>query len=250
MAETEDTKTATHVNTSVTDMVTHANDDARMKLQGDSPAERLVHARKSRGQTQEQLADLVGTTKQQISRLESGGRALSPVWAEKLGRVLAVSPEQLLFGPKSLHVAQSRVESRTVEVVELDVRAAAGAGLENGDSPPEVARWAVPRVLMEGITTASPQRIRVITIYGDSMEPTFAPGTRIMVDTEDRQPSPPGVFVVFDGLGLVCKRVEFLPKSDPPSVRLTSDNPRYQSYECALGDAHIQGRVIGRWQWT
>lgn len=82
------------------------------------------------------------------------------------------------------------------------------------------------------------------------MEPTLAPGTRVMVDTEDRQPTPPGIFVVFDGLGLVCKRVEFLPKSDPPSVRLSSDNRFYSSYECALGDAHIQGRVIGRWQWT
>jgi len=90
----------------------------------------------------------------------------------------------------------------------------------------------------------------VITVYGDSMEPTLAPGTRVMVDTEDRIPSPPGIFVVYDGLGLVVKRVEHRPQSSPPAVRLISDNPRYDSYECPLEEARIQGRVIGRWQWT
>lgn len=240
----------TDVNGSVTDAVTDHRDDGAMKLTGDSPAERLENARRARGLTQEQLADLVGTTKQQISRLEGAGRSLSAAWAEKLGRVLGLSPEQLLFGLRNLHDVQSQVASRTIEVVELDVRASAGAGLESNDNQREVARWVVPRVLMEGITTASPKRIRVITIYGDSMEPTLAPGTRVMVDTEDCTPTPPGIFVVFDGLGLVCKRVEFLPRSDPPSVRLASDNPRYAAYECAIGEAHIQGRVIGRWQWT
>lgn len=250
MVTKQDTNSTVDVNTSVTDAVTEPDYPELMQIAGDSPGARLTASRKARDLTQERLAELAGTSKQQISRLESNDRTMTAAWAEKLGRLLGVSPETLLFGQRSGNVTQPVVASRTVEVVELDVRAAAGAGLENGDAPPEVARWAVPRALMEGVTTATPARIRVITIYGDSMEPTLAPGTRVMVDTEDRIPSPPGIFVVFDGLGLVCKRVEFLPRSEPPSVRLVSDNPRYTAYECPLGEAHIQGRVIGRWQWT
>ena len=58
------------------------------------------------------------------------------------------------------------------------------------------------------------------------------------------------MFVVWDGLGLVVKRVEHLPFTDPPRVRITSDNPRYRPYEVALGEAEIRGRVIGRWKWS
>lgn len=250
MVTTADAILGADVNFSVTDLVTSPCDATEMKLQGDSPADRVVFARKHRGLTQERLAELMGTSKQQVSRLEGGERAVSPTWAERIGRVLSVSPEDILFGDRARVVPGHQLSSRTVEVVELDVRAAAGAGLENGESPPEVAKWAVPRALVEGVTTALASRLRVITIYGDSMEPTLSPGTRVMVDTEDRVPSPPGIFVVFDGLGLVCKRVEFLPRSDPPSVRLMSDNPRYSAYECPLEEAHIQARVIGRWHWT
>jgi transcriptional regulator with XRE-family HTH domain len=254
MVTTEDTISASDVNYLVTAEVTAGRYVPLMDVRGTTPGERIAFARKARGLTQEQLAELIGTTKQTISRLEAGDRAVSAEKASRIGRALAVSPELLLFGNREARgiqqSSQPRVDSRTVEVVELDVRAAAGPGLENGDHTSEVARWAVPRALMEGVTTASPDRIRVITVYGDSMEPTLAPGTRVMVDTEDRIPSPPGIFVVFDGLGLVCKRVEPRPLSSPPSVRLISDNPRYESYECPLEEAHIQGRVIGRWQWT
>ena len=82
------------------------------------------------------------------------------------------------------------------------------------------------------------------------MTPTFNPLDRVMVDLSDQTPSPPGVFVIWDGLGLVVKRVEHLAHSDPPRVRITSDNPKYQPYERILGEAYIQGRVLGKWYWT
>jgi phage repressor protein C with HTH and peptisase S24 domain len=250
MVTNTDTIPSTDVNSLVTDGVTVGSyPELMVDIQGDTPGARIAHARKLRGiATQEQLGRLIGAEKQEISRLENDKRKLSADWAERIGRALSVPPETLLYGKPS-HRMQSPVGSRIVEVVELDVRAAAGAGLENGDTP-EVTRWQVPRALVEGVTTATPSRLRVITIYGDSMEPTFAPGTRVMVDTEDRVPSPPGIFVVHDGLGLVVKRVEFIPKSEPPSIKLSSDNQRYSPYSCALAEAHIQGRVIGRWHWT
>ena len=92
---------------------------------------------------------------------------------------------------------------------------------------------------------SEPGSIRVIKVIGDSMAPTLRPGTWVMVDLRDRHPSPPGIFVVWDGLGLVIKRVEFVPCTDPPTVRILSDNAHYRACERALDEAHIQGRVIG-----
>lgn len=82
------------------------------------------------------------------------------------------------------------------------------------------------------------------------MEPRLWAGQCVMVDIEDKIPSPPGIFVVWDGLGLVIKRVEVMPGSDPLRVRIMSANPAYQPYERTLDEAHINGRVVGTWSRT
>ena len=72
----------------------------------------------------------------------------------------------------------------------------------------------------------------------------------MLVDTSDRRPSPPGPFIVWDGFGVVLKRVEMVPYSDPPMVRLLSRNEAYDTYERPLDEVVINGRVIGKWHWT
>jgi transcriptional regulator with XRE-family HTH domain len=59
---------------------------------------RLRYFRELRGFTQQQLGDKVGTSFQQIQRLESGARKLSAEWAAKLAPALDV-PWYLLFIP-------------------------------------------------------------------------------------------------------------------------------------------------------
>jgi phage repressor protein C with HTH and peptisase S24 domain len=103
--------------------------------------------------------------------------------------------------------------------------------------------------MLRAQTTAPARSLRIIRAIGESMSPEIPPGTRVVVDTEDRAPSPPGIFVVFDGMGLVLKRVEYVMFSDPAKIRLSSVNPAYPPYECALDEKTIKGRVIGRWAW-
>jgi transcriptional regulator with XRE-family HTH domain len=136
----------------------------------------------------------------------------------------------------------------TLRIEELDVRASAGDGL-TGENEKVVAEWRVPSEVVRFYSTAPASELRIITVLGDSMEPTLQPGQRVVVDTGDKTPSPPGIFVVWDGLGLVVKRVQVLAHSEPTRVRITSDNPKYEPYERTLAEAYIQGRVIGQWRW-
>lgn len=92
---------------------------------------------------------------------------------------------------------------------------------------------------------AAPSLLRVMAVQGDSMMPTLNDGDTILVDMNQRNPSPPGVFVLHDGMGLVAKRLEHVPMSDPPRVRIISDNVRYSPYECTADEVNIVGRV--RW---
>ena len=92
---------------------------------------------------------------------------------------------------------------------------------------------------------AAPSLLRVMAVQGDSMMPTLNDGDTVLVDMTQRNPSPPGVFVLHDGMGLVAKRLEHVPLSDPPRVRIISDNPRYSPYECTTDEVNIIGRI--RW---
>jgi len=91
---------------------------------------------------------------------------------------------------------------------------------------------------------AEPTNLRMIFVEGDSMEPTLCKGDMILVDITKKNPSPPGIFVLFDGMGLVAKRLEFLPHSTPPAIRILSDNPQYDPHERTVKDTEITGRVV------
>jgi len=148
-------------------------------------------------------------------------------------------------------IARPEVGAPMMRIDELDVRASAGNGGSSltDENARTVAAWQIPSEIVRGYTTAPAAELRIITVLGDSMEPTLLPGQRVLVDTADQRPSPPGVFVVWDGLGLVVKRVQVLPHTDPPRVKITSDNQNYEPYERTLDEAYIQGRVIGQWRW-
>lgn len=89
---------------------------------------------------------------------------------------------------------------------------------------------------------ANPEDLRLLQVRGDSMEPTLYHNDFVLVDTARRSPSPPGIFVLFDGFGLTPKRLEYTAHR-PPQVRVVSDNPHYSTYERGVDEACIIGRV-------
>ncbi|MFW0776436.1 MAG: XRE family transcriptional regulator [Rickettsiales bacterium] len=84
--------------------------------------------------------------------------------------------------------------------------------------------------------------LRMLHISGDSMEPTLLHNDIVLVDTSRKVPSPPGVFVLFDGMGITGKRLEYV--ADQKMVHIISDNPQYSTYERSIDDTFIIGRVV------
>jgi transcriptional regulator with XRE-family HTH domain len=199
--------------------------------------------RKNKNMTLTELALAVNSTPQQIGRLEKGERRLTVDWIDKIARALNVLPEDLLTGN----------HGERVVIPEIDM----ASTRENNDSTKSsvaesdsiVSEWALPKQLLAN-QVGSNSTMRIIQVMGDSMQPEFNPGDRVMVNTADRMPSPPGVFVLWDGFGLIIKRCEMIPKSDPPRTILSSANKNYATYESEMNELDIQGRVVGKWQWT
>jgi phage repressor protein C with HTH and peptisase S24 domain len=92
---------------------------------------------------------------------------------------------------------------------------------------------------------ASPSQLRIMHVEGDSMAPTLLDGDTVLVDMGRTAPNPPGIFVLHDGMGLVAKRLEHIPNSDPSAVRVISDNGLYSPYERTAEEINIIGRI--RW---
>ena len=118
-----------------------------------------------------------------------------------------------------------------------------GRYLGDGDTPGRVYHFR--RSWIRNSLKASPSQLRIMHVEGDSMAPTLLSGDAVLVDMTRRAPNPPGIFVLDDGMGLVAKRLEHTPNSDPPAVRVISDNKHYPEYERTADEIHIVGRI--RW---
>lgn len=206
---------------------------------------RIADARAKMGWSQHELGDHIGSSQSTVATWERGKNEPDLKTIKRIAKALDTRPEFLAFGVNEASLS-------LMLVPELDVRASSGPGglIEVADHTPEavVLNYGFPKEEFRSLFGASPNGIVILEVVGDSMSPTLVPGERVIINTKDTSASPPGIFVVWDGLGLVLKRVEYVAHSDPPRVRIVSDNGRYEPYERELGEAAIQGRVIGSLQ--
>ena len=89
---------------------------------------------------------------------------------------------------------------------------------------------------------ASPEALRILRVRGNSMEPELREGDRIVVDTARRVPAAGELFVLWDGTGLVVKRVEALGAGG--TLRLASAHPDYPAYERPADEVHVVGKIL------
>jgi DNA-binding XRE family transcriptional regulator len=223
----------------------------------------LQIAREAAGLSREALAELArGISASHIIKLERGERGMSLKWAKLLAPHVNATPQQLMGISDEVSIGMPPVEpdhpptpiSKSITVVEYDVRPSAGSGADmpeldaNGEHP-IVARWEMPRDYVASYIE-NPAALRIVRVAGDSMEPEYVAGERVIVDTSHRTPSPSGVYVLWDGFGLIIKRLDLVPGfRKPRMVRVMAINPDYAAFDVPLDEIRIAGRVVGKWVW-
>lgn len=167
-----------------------------------------------------------------------------PVDASKnLGKMQQIGAKTLTAGLR---------DETIVFIREYDVRASSGPNgglvdvMHGDDGDIVVGRFGFPARYFREQFGAQPDECALVEVVGDSMVPTLRPGERVLVKLSDINPTPPGIFALWDGNGQVIKRVEYIPHSEPPTVLISSDNKAYKPYKRQLGEAYIQGRVVWR----
>lgn len=219
------------------------------------------------GMTEQQLADRVGVTRAAVQQWErEGGTAPRRSKQQDVANALEISLAELLgAAPPAGEIAATHGEmlpsaapavmAPTPAPGELVVRepllANAGSmGMGNDLLHDDVLvgqidlseRWVAQR-----INPTSPQALRFVHAYGDSMSPTFEDGDVLLVDTGMRDPRHiDGVYVLSASDRLYIKRVQ---SRLDGTTEISSDNPAVKTVDVLNGGHAIDvlGRVVWCW---
>lgn len=182
------------------------------------------------------LAKALGLEPPAISKILSGRRQIKA--HEYVGM-------RAFFGlPVDGGRAAGSQAGRNVIIPPLEARAFHEKGGEQEDEA-----WVMPASLFESRTKAPPDKLRIFAVQEDAMVPEILQGEKVLVDTSDTRPSPAGTFIVSDGFGQIIRQCEYVPHSDPPAIKLSARNAKYEPYTIPLEKAQIIGRVLAKLQW-
>lgn len=213
---------------------------------------RIKQARERKGYSQGKLGALVKVAQSTVAAWEKGINEPTLDVIQRVADATETDPVWLTFA-----IAPQPDEAETEQVLEREARGGMGAGgfaatihdvtdeFGNTTSADAVTGvWRLPVSYLRRELRASPDKVNIIEVQGDSMDPTLQSGDRIMVDTAQRVPSPPGIFALWDGLAVIVKRLEYISRSDPPRVKIISDNLHHEAYTLTTGEINIIGRVV------
>lgn len=110
-----------------------------------------------------------------------------------------------------------------------------------------VAEWLIPLDYLRSEVKAAPNQTIVLEVIGDSMAPTYMPGDRVLVDLSQDHLITDTVYAIsYDHGEPQIKRLQRIPFSNPPRVKIISDNPNLETFEVDLSQLTIIGRICGR----
>ncbi|MDV6330013.1 helix-turn-helix transcriptional regulator [Asticcacaulis sp. 201] len=212
--------------------------------------------RQMNGLTFVQIADASGVPYSTLKSFTTKpGQGMIDRNIEKLTLAYRISADDIFVEPRLIRdtpltplTAQSQTPAVTtpdglVRIPAYDIRLAAGGGTVI-DREEVKEHWAVPLRFITDELGLSPSTLSMAEVTGDSMYPLLWHRDRILINHADINPSPPGVFALWDGYGLVVKKVQRIHRSDPEKAMLISENPTYPPYEVFLDEINIIGRVV------
>lgn len=248
----------------------------------ETAAHRLRRFREQKGiDSGAELARLAGVPEATYRAYESGRRPLTARAARELAGPLGITWQKLLFGKEAgdevgiavntpeeaAAVLGQRVRRKpapkpkpaysgpaSAEIISMggdtwallpvyDATASAGHG-QDIDRESVMHRIAFREEWIRTVTKAPLDQLAVISVDGDSMEPTLRPGDSVLIDFRQSNPADKdGIYVIRTGNGLQVKRVQV--ELGKGLITVRSDNPAYEPQRSLNpDDIHVIGRVI------
>ena len=208
------------------------------------------------GKTQADLAQYLDIKPSSVSRMFKGSRQMRSSEIGAVANFISASIGEVM---QHAGIAQSQNVMAFNNTNTLREEAATfGTPLDNQISIEEVGdftsdnsqsrgHWIMPQDFVNNRTDSATEKLFMMTIRDDGMTPTLAIGSKILVDTSNTTPNPPGIFLVADDIGYRIRRLEMLPESQ---VKISTDNTNYTTQTCSLDQLKIKGRVVAHFSYV
>ena len=203
--------------------------------------------RTAKGWSRPELGRRMGTSGQQVERLEKGQRKLSHEWIERAASAFEVRPAAIIadgdpdFSPDRQPTVSADV-GETVEITRLDLSLPMGPGAVVDDFV-EGEQLRFDLAYVRSFTRTPPHRLRLAGGAGDSMFPTLVPNDLVWIDTTQNQLlHADRIYAASINGGAAIKRLR--PVAGGSRVLVISDNKTVEPYEVAADEVVIWGRVI------
>jgi len=224
---------------------------------------RLEEARRRQRVSQRRLAERIGTSRSQISMVESGQGGMSLKNALAAAKTLHVSMDYLagwVSDPRPAREMLSDLQTKValirdleeeqpelpqdwsdyVAISEIDTSAGVGAVVKDEHVTGRMkfpCRWLRNRGLIPGMC-------RIIRVVGESMEPTLPDGCAILIHLASKARADGKIFVIRVGDDLVVKRTV---RDREAGWLLVSDNPNKRAW--ATQPWPEDAAIIGEVKW-
>ena len=225
---------------------------------------RIRELRQRLDMSQSDLAAALGTSNQNISKLERGMTQLTESWMKRLAKPLGVhwteivaegvtsaamldqpapEPDHPPLYSGNLSAGMVEIEGEDwISVGRYDARLSAGAGslLDTHQEPLGYALFEAQ--WLREVTRAAPSQLALVRVDGDSMIPTFQDGDWVMVDRSQARFDREGVYALRVGEAAWIKRLSLNLREK--LIRIISDNPAYPQQELEEHEVSLIGRVV------
>jgi phage repressor protein C with HTH and peptisase S24 domain len=204
----------------------------------------IAQIRKAAGLSQTDLADAIGTTLNNLGKLERGDRRLNQDWLTKIGAALHVKPHELIDDRSDLAPdlpTTLKAEPGAVSLKHVDMSLSMGDGA-NLDDYFEEGVFEFDAALLGTLSRAPASRLIVGQGIGDSMMPTIHDQSMVIFDTTQTVLNTTDKIWAISMFGAGgIKRLRPIAKD---KVLVISDNPTVPDQEIGAEDLRILGRVI------
>lgn len=208
----------------------------------------IQRLREGRGWSRPDLGKLMGTSGQQVERLEKGQRKLSQEWIDKAAAALGVSaaaiisPENEVGVTPDLPVSRSVDAGEIVHILRMDLSLPMGPGALVDDYVEEEP-VAFDMGYLRAFSRTTPTRLRLARGIGDSMFPTLLPNDEVLIDTTQNQLlHSDRIYAASINGGAAIKRLR--PIEGGKRILIISDNKTIDPYPVDAHEVRIWGRVI------
>lgn len=221
-----------------------------------SVSARLEQVIAEKGMSIKALSDKTGIPYRSMQNYFSGEREPNLDNLRKIVATLGVDANWFLFGGDTQTGVVAAVEevcdvkghpvdlSEYVFIPRYRVQASAGNGRLLSDED-YMHSMAFRRYWVSKYLHADPANLAIISVEGDSMEPTLKDHDVIMLDTSRRDPNVEGIYVIRLDDALLVKQVQRI----PGKIRVSSANPAYPPFDVDLSNAVEDVAIIGKVVW-